>query len=113
MLELATKWVGGVWLLWATSALAIHVCYKRLTTLIENDDRATWLAIQYRDGTLDPLEPVRFYMRLRRYVFQLRGSTASAVVSWLKIAIVVFELSGALLLILTLGVATSERWHIR
>ena len=96
-----------LWLVWAGVLVSYRLNYRRLSRLLAGIDAYAWKAIQFRQGTLDPLEPFRWYFRVRRFIF---GSAAlpsnvpevSSLVTRLWKLDRAAEITGAVLLAITL-----------
>lgn len=71
----------SVWIVWMGMIVALRYCYLRLVKLLRTSIPSDVTEVVVRQGGLDPLEPVKWYGRLRRYVKSREACSRPAVSS--------------------------------
>lgn len=64
------------WCIWIALLVAIRIAYDRLGSILGPADSPEWADVEYRDGSLDPLEAFRWYFRFRRFASRRRALEA-------------------------------------
>lgn len=68
-----------LWLAWTAILVCFRVSYGRLGRVLGVVESAEWHRLRFRQGTLDVLEPLKWYWRVRRFVRQGSPSNAQQV----------------------------------
>lgn len=96
----------GIWPGWVVGAVGIWRSYRRALGLLKSNGNPAWMSIAVRQGDLDVLESVRWYLRFRNYIRSSAllvssdpacRSLAAGAMRYVR----VFELAGVAFLVVT------------
>lgn len=74
----------GIWLVWAAGSLWLRVDIGRLRESLRDIDFAQAEVMQFRQGSMNFLEPFQWYLRVRRFVRSPSSSAFSAATTVLR-----------------------------
>jgi hypothetical protein len=68
----------GLWLGWVAVAFSLWRSYHRLLSVLKSENNPAWMRIQVKQGSSDILEPLKWYVRFRAYVFASASDRSNA-----------------------------------